>query len=739
MKTMRNVLAIVVAALMSCTAAAQNYGLDLDGTNDKIGVVDATSLNPTTALTVEAWINADTWKSTVWAGVIVGKQSTSPDRGYCLSVGENGKAEFTVAVANAWVAATSPAVMGLNSWYHVAGVFDGSSVKIYINGELQASTATSGVISPSTGTVMYIGENPTWSGRYFDGTVDEVRIWNVARSTADIQSAFAAELASIPAGLAAYYKMNENTGTTVYDATTNANNGTMLNMDAATDWVPGFIVSPNDVGVVGIARPSLMGTGFSGAETISVEIKNFGTAPISGFDVMYSLNGGAAVSENVGVTIQPFGTYIHTFAAPVNLSGQSSCTLKAYTSLLSDMNTSNDTLSKTLSQTLLYPIFNNVQHNNSGAGQNHELVFYMPDSLSAYSQILLHIGLTCPTGGCDPWDQLAYIKLVKDGRAYELARYITPFGVACGGWTFDITDFRQYLTGKVTLTSFVQVWGSSGWMVNCSLELIPGTPTYKYVTIQTLWDKDYQVYGDPAISYNLTDTLVYLHPGVQAAKIRLTTTGHGQGNTSNAAEFYNATHNIKINGAQAFAQNLWKSNCGSNSCSPQSGTYTTSRAGWCPGQDVQPQFFDLSGLYSAGSPLTADYVLQSYTNSLNTGYNGGSHTEPYLRIKGYLVSYSNNDITTSTDGTGPLDADPGIMIFPNPVQDQLTVYCMAASAGPATLEILDVVGKRYLLQSLTLNSGENYHELSLSDLPAGLYFVKVTTGNGVVVRRLVKN
>jgi len=97
--------------LANITVKGQNFALDLDGTNDKIGVADAVALNPTDVITVEAWINTDTWKSSVWAGTIIGKQAGTPDRGYCLTVGEGGKAEFTVSIGNVWQKATSPAIM----------------------------------------------------------------------------------------------------------------------------------------------------------------------------------------------------------------------------------------------------------------------------------------------------------------------------------------------------------------------------------------------------------------------------------------------------------------------------------------------------------------------------------------------------------------------------------------------------------------------------------------------------
>jgi hypothetical protein len=151
-----------------------------------------------------------------------------------------------------------------------------------------------------------------------------------------------------------------------------------------------------------------------------------------------------------------------------------------------------------------------------------------------------------------------------------------------------------------------------------------------------------EVYGDPAIPYTLPNFNIPFEAKTKASNLRMTITGHGQGNTSNAAEFYNATHSVKVNGSTAFNHNVWKNNCGQNSCANQSGTWTLSRAGWCPGQDVTPIENNLTGSITPGTTSSVGYALQTYTNNLNTGYNGGSHTEPYFRIHAYVVENSDS-------------------------------------------------------------------------------------------------
>ena len=73
----------------------------------------------------------------------------------------------------------------LNAWSHLAGTYDGASLKLYVNGQLVRSQAVSGPIATSTGPLR-IGGNSIWD-QYFEGRIDEVRIYNRALSESEIQ------------------------------------------------------------------------------------------------------------------------------------------------------------------------------------------------------------------------------------------------------------------------------------------------------------------------------------------------------------------------------------------------------------------------------------------------------------------------------------------------------------------------------------------------------------------------
>ena len=722
-------LSLIILLAFSWSATAQNYALQMDGTDNKVGILDSEELNPTDALTVEAWIKAYEWPSSVWAGVILGKQGTNPDKGYCFTGGENGKVEFTVSLDEAWSAVATPAILGTDAWYHVAGVYDGTTMKIYVNGILQNTTDVTGTFTPGTGVVMNLGDNPTWPGRFWNGVIDEVRIWNVARTGQEIQDNLATELTGTETGLVAYYPMNEGEGDTIADLTGNENTGQLINM-VAEDWVTGFEPTTSDVGVLGIASPSAVGSGFTGTEAVKVEVKNFANSPISTFDVSYVVNGGDTVTETVNTEIAAFETYIYAFGGTIDLSGVSEVEITAFTTLDGDSNMENDTVTEVISPSLNILVFDETRHNYGSYGQTQNRTIYMPENLDAYSQVLMHADLTCPSGGCDPWDQPAKISINKNAESWELARYITPYGIACGDWTWDISDFRELLTEKVEWESYIQVWGSSGWLLTLELEFIEGEMPYDAAHISKLWCTDNWVYGDPEVSYDFDEMVVPIGANTNAAKIRMTMTGHGQGNTDNAAEFSEFTHHIHVDGVETFEQHLWKADCNANSCSPQNGTWQYSRAGWCPGQDVQPWEWDMEGHFTPGVPVALDFVLADYTNLLNTGYNSGSHTEPHYRCHSYFVQYegANNGTEDVFTATSQFSG------YPNPTSGTFTVVGKVEPLKEISVYSID--GK--LLHTYPVNLQEQF-SIDLSVYSYGIYMIQAKSENHVgTIRAIVQ-
>ncbi|MBL4754981.1 MAG: hypothetical protein JKY52_15465, partial [Flavobacteriales bacterium] len=102
-----------------------------------------------------------------------------------------------------------------------------------------------------------------------------------------------------------------------------------------------YAPAANDVGVIAIDAPT-SGCGLSATESVTVRIKNFGTAPQLGFPVSYTVNGGAPVTETPVTTIPAGDTLTYTFTGTSDLSAIGTYIFDSYTGLFGDANTFND-------------------------------------------------------------------------------------------------------------------------------------------------------------------------------------------------------------------------------------------------------------------------------------------------------------------------------------------------------------------------------------------------------------
>jgi hypothetical protein len=291
------------------------------------------------------------------------------------------------------------------------------------------------------------------------------------------------------------------------------------------------------------------------------------------------------------------------------------------------------------------------QHNNreSRAGVN------LPDG--AYSRITLHLALDCPGGGCDPYDRLSTIGIVEGSgsaeQIIEVGRFATPFGIG-GAWDIDVTDLAPLLAGARTVRGAIDTWvgNGQGWLLTAQLVYVGGLPKELPVAVLPLSWGNFNI-GDPAhpVAAQLPPQSVTLPPGVTHAAVRLTVSGHGQGNRLDCAEFCSLQHTLSVDKAIVGHQQLWRSDCDQNPVQPQNGTWQYARAGWCPGADVKPWRIDLG---AHAGPFTLGYAIDSYVNTCSPGplcntadctlgnscdYDGGNHTPPFYAFSAVVIAY----------------------------------------------------------------------------------------------------
>ena len=169
--------------------------------------------------TLEAWFKTS---ESNFNGVIANFGNVSYGQRFGIMV-VNGNAYFVGQFLDIY----SAIFVADGNWHHLAATYEDTLVKLYVDGSL----AGSAVYSLNTSTDgLRVGRRSTGDSGVegFIGSIDEVRIWNYARTQSQIADNQFTELSGSEEGLVALYHFNEGEGTTLYDATENANNGSFI-------------------------------------------------------------------------------------------------------------------------------------------------------------------------------------------------------------------------------------------------------------------------------------------------------------------------------------------------------------------------------------------------------------------------------------------------------------------------------------------------------------------------------
>ena len=123
--------------------------------------------------------------------------------------------------------ASSAGIYNFNQWNHIAAVYDGNDgVKLFVNGVLNGSS-TNWYPDTQTNVRLYLGFD---SDRFYDGWMNEVRVWNgIARTQSQILANMGNEIDPASTGLVAYYRMDDRGGTSFLDETGRGNTALFTN------------------------------------------------------------------------------------------------------------------------------------------------------------------------------------------------------------------------------------------------------------------------------------------------------------------------------------------------------------------------------------------------------------------------------------------------------------------------------------------------------------------------------
>ncbi len=160
--------------------------------------------------------------------------------------------------------------------------------------------------------------------------------------------------------------------------------------------------------------------------------------------------------------------------------------------------------------------------------------FVFPTYVGSFDDISCFLDVTCPSGGCDPWDRVGNMEArAPNGEWIEIFRYITPYGVPCDH-TMDATDYASIFQGLVEMRFSIGT-DAQGFVVDVSFNLHEGTPEYKYSWVDVIWNGTFP-FGDyenlqplEIINWNYNDL-------TEASRLKVINTGHGWGTSTLAMQ-----------------------------------------------------------------------------------------------------------------------------------------------------------------------------------------------------------
>jgi len=237
---------ITVVGLPSETAIFGN-ALHFNDVNDNVSINNTIGNFGTGNFTVEMNV-----KTTAANQYIISKRAVCGHSNFWNLFLANGKlvAEFdeNTSAAN-YVTLSGNTAINDGQWHHVAVARENSTLKIYIDGVLDASAAC--LTNVNNTNMLQLGTNVCQNISSYVGAIDEVRIWTIARTPEQLKASRLTELSGKEYGLVAYYNFNigaasaNNAGKTTLTDKAGNNNGTLSGFNlsgAVSNWVPGAVI-----------------------------------------------------------------------------------------------------------------------------------------------------------------------------------------------------------------------------------------------------------------------------------------------------------------------------------------------------------------------------------------------------------------------------------------------------------------------------------------------------------------
>ncbi len=363
-----------------------------------------------------------------------------------------------------------------------------------------------------------------------------------------------------------------------------------------------------------------------------------------------------------------------------------------------------------------------------------------PSFTGTYQKVTAYLNYDCPQDGCEPWDRLGRINIIgANGEETELFKYITPYAKACSD-SVDVTDLVSQLQGKVRVKAEFPAKSK----ITLTIKYHQGEAPAKYSWVKKVWYNQYYSFGDYANPQSVEPKTVSLQDDgdiyINRAFLRIMSSGHnwGNNNTGNAAEFKDATHNIKVNGSTVYTQHLWQT-CNPNpaGCNGQAGTWQYDRAGWCPGSIPMLWRFDLTSyihqdvtLVYQFDPNYTDYCSASNPNCVSgsTCPDCTDPANPIIDVAADMISYFDVIPHTSVE-----ELEIQMEIFPNPSNGFFNIETSDNLKSNAIVSVFNATGN--IIYQFSWDGKSRL--LDFTFLSKGVYVMKVQSEKGVAIKKII--
>ena len=297
-------------AYSSVVSVKVNNGLDFDGTSDFVTIGNHASLNFLSNFSIESWVKVPATPKSSINAIFSKNYPNLNTPGYMFGFNNWNSSDLKLVFEPGLGAITSDRPIIAGAWNHVAVVVSGNGTfaTFYINGTPAGSSSIT--LTDASSVDEFIG-SMTAGGMYsLSGTLDELRIWNVARSQQELIDNMDNSLVGNETGLVAYYDFNQgvpagtNTGLTVKDQTVNGINGTINGITlsgSVSNFVDGnhlSIISPETTACFGSSSPKII-VGGAGKSPSSFQWYSNSSASTSGAS---SISGATSSSYNAPTT-----------------------------------------------------------------------------------------------------------------------------------------------------------------------------------------------------------------------------------------------------------------------------------------------------------------------------------------------------------------------------------------------------------------------------------------------------